>query len=1169
MIDKLQRNLWLNSGKLDAEKAYWIRKLEGDFRFGRFPTMRTYAASRIFERKSINAKVPDEISTRLEQISRGSEYAKFTVLLAGVKHLLSVYADIADIAVGMPVFNSKNQQAARLNVFVPLRTEVDHGLSFKDLLAAVKQTITEASANSNFPIEELGKLKGLPCDENGFPLAHTTVVYDSVHDWSYMAGVPYDVLFRFRREEDNSLLLTLDFNGDLYEQETMDRMIGHLYSLYRQALEQPSAPMDRLSFIPDEELALLTANAARTQTDHSHRLPKADQGEAEFHPLMQEFTEQSVRRWVMETELSTQMCWELKEHLIQGQYTLPGTAYLEIAAYGARAFFQQDQIQLEDVEFHVPLMMTENGRKRLRTVLEKEGGRLLFRAESANYPIDGDKEWTVHATCSISILVMDRPGATDVSSLREQCSIRSVVIEPGSKNPNTEGFGPRWQGIESYRYGESQALVQVKLADSYSLDLPRYCLHPALLDLCTASYVEDDRIYLPVYYKRVQVYASLTGKMFSHLMRKKNDSDQAETVTYDIRIMDESGKLLVFIEDFTLYAIRDMSVALKSLTGKPGLFHRVTWIPAVSADRTENMGSGTVLLLREETPLGRQLSSLYEERGWTVIDVLPGERFDKHGERRYSIGGDAGDYTQLFTALQGYRFSHIVHMFYESEDQDISSLEALEQLQSKGVWSLYHLIIALDPSKLADSADLFLVTREAFEVTSLEKTLRPAYAPLLGLGKVVDVEFPFLRCRGFDIDASISAERLYTDFRGSAQPQLTAYRNGTDYVEMLDKVGDDEENTTAGSINVTGDGVYLITGGTGGLGLEAAKLLHSQGPVRLALLSRTKFPDKSLWNSLADGTDRKLAAKIESIRQMEQNGSVVSLYDADTADQVRMAEVISELKARFGPIRGVIHAAGVAGDSMLNRRSPEAFRQVLRPKIEGTFVLDRLTEEEPLEFFVLFSSIATLGGASGQGDYTAANCFLDAYASFRSRQGKRTLAINWAGWKETGMAADYGTEETYFKSLSTETACRSMIQALNRGESRLVIGELNTGHPVFDDLSRMPIQFSPAIMQLLRMSKPFKKPQREPGMQSDRGASEDAATELEEQIAGIICELLGLERISVEDDFFDIGGHSILAIKLLVELEKNGLPADGLDVNEANTAKAMAAFLQRKEGAAS
>jgi polyketide synthase 12 len=184
------------------------------------------------------------------------------------------------------------------------------------------------------------------------------------------------------------------------------------------------------------------------------------------------------------------------------------------------------------------------------------------------------------------------------------------------------------------------------------------------------------------------------------------------------------------------------------------------------------------------------------------------------------------------------------------------------------------------------------------------------------------------------------------------------------------------------------DGSYLITGGLGGLGLEVAKWLVNQGARNLVLVGR-----------------RGGTAAREAVAAVEADGARVLTVAADVADRQQLASILAEVKRSMPPLRGVIHAAGVLDDGVLAQQTPERYRTVARPKVAGAWNLHELTASSPLDFFVNFSSVASVLGSPGQGNYAAANAFLDALAHFRRARGLPALTVNWGPWSEVGMAA--------------------------------------------------------------------------------------------------------------------------------------------------------------------
>ncbi|AKQ65467.1 Malonyl CoA-acyl carrier protein transacylase [Myxococcus hansupus] len=193
-----------------------------------------------------------------------------------------------------------------------------------------------------------------------------------------------------------------------------------------------------------------------------------------------------------------------------------------------------------------------------------------------------------------------------------------------------------------------------------------------------------------------------------------------------------------------------------------------------------------------------------------------------------------------------------------------------------------------------------------------------------------------------------------------------------------------------GARRLRGDGTYLVTGGLGGLGFEVAKWLVEQGAGHLVLLGRDA--------SLSPAQQADVAA-------LKAQGARVRVMAADVSDRAQLGRAFAELARGPAPLRGVIHAAGVLDDGVLLQQTVERFRRVMAPKVLGAWNLHVLTRDAPLDFFVLYSSAASLFGAPGQGNYVAANAFLDALAHHRRELGLPGLSINWGPFSEVGLAA--------------------------------------------------------------------------------------------------------------------------------------------------------------------
>lgn len=221
--------------------------------------------------------------------------------------------------------------------------------------------------------------------------------------------------------------------------------------------------------------------------------------------------------------------------------------------------------------------------------------------------------------------------------------------------------------------------------------------------------------------------------------------------------------------------------------------------------------------------------------------------------------------------------------------------------------------------------------------------------------------------------------------------------------------------STSDSLPLRDGGVVLLTGGLGGIALTVAEQLARTRSAKLVLLSRSGLPDSVTWDDIVRklGSGHPLSKRIAAVRHLESAGSEVMVVAGDVADVERMRQVLAEVRARFGDLHGVVHAAGVVRDNLLAVKQQGEVEDVFSPKVAGTLVLDELTRGLDLDMFVVFSSTSTISAPVGQVDYVAANAFLDAFVQARhGRSRTRFLAIDWGIWNEVGMAAEAASRMT-------------------------------------------------------------------------------------------------------------------------------------------------------------
>jgi acyl transferase domain-containing protein/NAD(P)-dependent dehydrogenase (short-subunit alcohol dehydrogenase family) len=219
---------------------------------------------------------------------------------------------------------------------------------------------------------------------------------------------------------------------------------------------------------------------------------------------------------------------------------------------------------------------------------------------------------------------------------------------------------------------------------------------------------------------------------------------------------------------------------------------------------------------------------------------------------------------------------------------------------------------------------------------------------------------------------------------------------------------------------------YLITGGLGGIGLTVAKWMAQEGAGTLLLMSRREVSEEAS----------------QTIREIESMGCRVCVVRGDVTRMADVEGALQALRSEGIPLRGVLHAAAVVDDVLIRDVTPDRFERVMAPKVEGTWNLHASTLGEQLDFFVLFSSIASIHPQPGMGIYAAANAFLDGFAHYRHSQGMPATAVNWGGWDQIGLARVAGTER------SLEGYREQGIRNLSVSEALAALGEAIRSTPV-------------------------------------------------------------------------------------------------------------------------
>ncbi len=582
-------------------------------------------------------------------------------------------------------------------------------------------------------------------------------------------------------------------------------------------------------------------------------------------------------------------------------------------------------------------------------------------------------------------------------------------------------------------------------------------------------------------------------------------------------------------------------------------------------------------LLLDDEGVGEALAARLREGGQEVVAVSMGEGFEPLGEGAFRVSPDRSEDLELLVeSLRPAQQSPavVVHLWSLTPAGEAREGEArLDEELRRGLHSLFPLARALRRLPPGAATDLWVVSDGLQAVESRDRTI-PEKATLLGAAKVMPQEIESLTCRVLDTDAGAAdgagagrlAERILAEVWGASPDAEIALRGPQRWVRAFEPARLEGDAPPRRALR-TG-GVYLITGGLGGVGIRLARYLAETFQAKLVLTGRSELPPAERWDAWleAHDPDDELAVKIRRVRELEEAGAEILVLAADAADEDQMRAVLREAEARFGRLDGVLHAAGTTGGDSLYRPMAEMGREEageqFRSKVHGVYVLERILEGRAPDFCLLFSSMAAVLGGIGYAAYSAANGFMDAFAlGRRDREGPAWLSADWDPWpEETKKLAGVRTSVDRYAMSEDEAAeaFRRVVCLAEPGQVVVATGDLPTRWDLW-----IRRQFAAEEEGDLAAGED-RSSQARPEMKTAFVAPRD---ELERSIAVIWQGVLGIREVGVEDNFFDLGGHSLLMITVqgkLRELIQVDLPM--VDLFKYPTIAALAEALRRDRG---
>jgi thioester reductase-like protein len=770
-----------------------------------------------------------------------------------------------------------------------------------------------------------------------------------------------------------------------------------------EVLAEPGIPAH-----PDRALAARPAPVRAT-------VPAARLG----HPLLGRRLPLAQRDPVFEAvlDLGVEDLAYLADHRIFGQVLLPATGFLEMVLAATRTLRSADPLELRDLRLLEALVLSP-GPRRVQLVLQPApaGGTRFQVLSAALKDGDDDPGWALHVTGDLvpGARVAPGGGGEPLAAVQARCQ-QPMPVDEFYRQSRGSGidYGESFRGLHHLATSYGEAVGHIHLPERVRAHGSAYRFHPALLDagiqvqaaaLMASAGDEgvEERYYLPASIERVRFHGRCGDEMWSHARIRPREGTDLETLVGDLRFFGPRGELVAEVEGFQVRRTRPEVIQLLMQKDSGDLLYELEWRPLEPApELPEEVWErpGYWLLLTAGGGLAPALAELLGARGETCFLVYPsGEEGDTPPGIPVLHADPARpeDFPRLFreAAQASGRPCHgVVHLWGAEGGSQGPTLEALQRAQRVGCAGVLHLLQALAAEETVDEPRLWLVTRDAQPVGATPALGGLGQATLWGLGRSIAQEHS--EVWGGMIDLGSEAEDseavwLAGELCARAGEDQLAFRHGQRYGARLVP---SPRRTPRALLTLDRDRTHLLTGGLGGLGLAVARFLVERGARHLALVGRSA----------------PSPAAAEAVAAMEAAGARVRVFAADVAARDQLAQVLEEVRRTLPPLAGIVHAAGVLADGALLQQSWSGFQTVLVPKLEGAWHLHELTRDHPLDYFLLFSSLASLLGGAGQGNYAAANAFLDGLSHLRRAQGLTATSIQWGPWGEIGMSAAVGS----------------------------------------------------------------------------------------------------------------------------------------------------------------
>lgn len=745
--------------------------------------------------------------------------------------------------------------------------------------------------------------------------------------------------------------------------------------------------------------------------DHTKALQTADI--KDLHPFIgQKITTPHLEDAVIYQSIFTaQEPYFMKEHIIFDTAISPAAAHVSMLLSASQQLNNSTGCMIENMEFRSPLLVENDGERSVQVFVENT------HSEESKFQIvskDNKSEnasWVKHCLGDIKNINKDSKENDSVSieELKSRFDASDFDFYEALRNFGFNlGVGfERVTKVWKSDNNEGVCLVEPK---EDIPDLNSYILYPGVIDSIFQSAISVSeltktmesktmegaiRTMIPFSIARLKYYYRPAQQYWCHT---KADV-QKEAIIADIYVYNEKGEIVFEIERMAA-RLTDRNNLLRELTtNNSQMFYHTQWVEKrLENKKIEFKDNEKFILFADDLRVSSVMEKILSKYDINAVNVFDGEGYSENEDETYRISYESkSDFKNVLQSIKSkYNSSNYTLLYFARTDPDFEGLtaEGLMQEQKRNCGGLLNLVQTITELQISHKVKIWVITDNVHNLDGAA-TISASQGTLWGFARSLRLEHSQLWGGIIDIDKVILQENgdvLIQEIKLGEDKQVVL-RQTKRHVPMLVKNSDYNKNRNKDVqkiVTVHEDASYVITGGTGALGLIYAECLIQKGAKHLVLTSRRGASEKAQ----------------KTIQLWKDKGVDVLVSKADISCERDVENLFSEIREKMPPIKGVIHAAGRIEDKMIQDQSWESFSRVLSAKVIGVYNLHNVLKNDTLDFFIMLSSIASIIGNVGQSNYSAANYFLNAFAHYRQTKNLPACAVCWGPWTGSGMAAN-------------------------------------------------------------------------------------------------------------------------------------------------------------------